>query len=210
MVKRMFIVHGWDFNPKMNWYPWLKKELEKAGFKVFIPEMPNASEPDIGDWVSHLKDMVGKLDENTYFVGHSIGCQTIMRFLEKEKYNGKIGRIIFVAGWFKLGNLEDEEVKKIAKPWINKPINFNKVREKIRHLTVFLSSNEPYNYAEENKETFENKLNAKVIILKNKGHFTEDDGIKEIPEVLNEMLKTIYIGTTLSSSLHYYLFHFYR
>ena len=27
-MKRVFIVHGQGFNPKINWYPWLKKELE--------------------------------------------------------------------------------------------------------------------------------------------------------------------------------------
>ena len=50
MKKRVFIVHGWDFNPKMNWYPWLKKELERKGFDVMVPEMPNTSEPEINAW----------------------------------------------------------------------------------------------------------------------------------------------------------------
>ena len=187
MAKRLFIIHGWDFNSKMNWYPWLKKELEKKGFKVVAPEMPNTSEPEISSWVSHLKKVVGNLNEDTYFIGHSIGCQTILRFLEKEDYSGKIGKIIFIAGWFKLDNLEDEEVKEIADPWINTPINFNKVKEKISNLTVFLSSNEPYNYVKENKMIFEEKLKAKVIILNNKGHFTEEDGVEELPEVLKEI-----------------------
>ncbi len=183
MTKRLFIIHGWGSNPKMNWYPWLKKELVKKGFEVFVPEMPNTSEPEINAWVSHLKNVVGRLDEDTYFIGHSIGCQTIMRFLEKENYDGKIGKIIFVAGWFKLDNLEDEEVK-IADPWLNTPINFKKIINKISNLTVFLSSNEPYNYVNENKMIFEEKLSAKVIVLKNKGHFTEEDGVAELPEVL--------------------------
>src|SRR3989338_3050206 len=87
-MKRIFIIHGWDFNPKMNWYPWLKKKLEKEGFKVIVPEMPNTSKPKINEWVSHLKKVIGKLDENTYFVGHSMGNQTIMRYLEKENYDG--------------------------------------------------------------------------------------------------------------------------
>ncbi|MDP4039507.1 MAG: alpha/beta hydrolase [Candidatus Pacearchaeota archaeon] len=188
MARRVFIVHGWDFNPKMNWYPWLKKELERKGFKVIVPEMPDTAEPEINKWVSCLKKIVGKLDSQTYFIGHSIGCQTIMRLLEKEDYGGKIGGVIFVAGWLKLNNLEDEEVKEIANPWINTPINFNKVKDKISKLKVFLSSNEPYNCINENKETFEKKLNGKVIILKDKGHFTEEDGIKELPEILEEIL----------------------
>src|SRR3989338_8125508 len=186
-MKRVFIVHGWDFNPEVNWYPWLKKELEKKGFKVIVPEMPNTSEPKINAWVSYLKKVVGKLDEETYFIGHSIGCQTIMRFLEKENYKGKIGKVIFVAGWFKLDNLENDEVKEIANPWTNTQINFNKVKQKLSSLIVFLSSNEPYGFVDYNARTFREKIGAKVIIENNKGNFTEDDGVKEVPEILKEI-----------------------
>ena len=149
--------------------------------------MPNTSKPKINEWVSHLKKVIGKLDENTYFVGHSMGNQTIMRYLEKENYDGKIGKVVFVAGWFKLTNLEGKEVEEIAKPWLEIPINLNKFKEKITNLTVFLSSNEPYNYLKENESIFKEKLNAKVIILKNKGHFTEDDRVTKILEILDEL-----------------------
>ncbi len=185
-MKRIIIVHGWDFDPNMNWYPWIKKELEKKGFKIIVPVMPDTSEPKIKEWVSHLKKVVGKLNEYTYFIGHSIGCQTIMRYLEKEEYNGKIPKVIFVAGWFELDNLGGKEVKEIARPWLKTPIDLNKVKRKINKLTVFLSSNEPYNYIKENETIFRDKLDAKVVILKDKGHFTEDDGVTEIPEVLDK------------------------
>lgn len=183
-MKRVIIIHRWDGNPRGDWYPWLKKELERIGFKVMVPAMPNASEPQIEEWISHLKKVVGKLDEETYFVGHSIGCQTILRYLEKENFSGKIPEVIFVAGWFKLDDLEDEEVKEIADPWINTPIDFNKIKQKIKKLTVFLSSNEPYGFVKENQRNFKEKLGADVIIEDNKGHFTEEDGIIEVPEVL--------------------------
>ena len=187
-IVKAIIVHGWDFNPNMHWYPWLKKELEKKGFDVIVPKMPNTSEPQIEDWVSHLKKVVGKLDEETCFVGHSIGCQTIMRFLEKEDYNGKIGKVIFVAGWFKLDNLEDEEVEAIAGPWINTPIDLDKVKQKISKLTVFLSDNDPFGFLDYNAKMFIDKLDSKVIIEKNKGHFTEEDNVKSLPEVLKEII----------------------
>ena len=73
-----------------------------------------------------------------------------MRFLEKEGYDSEIGRVIFVAGWFKLKNVENEEAEEIAEPWMKTPINFKKVKEKISNLTIFLSSDEPYNCIKEN------------------------------------------------------------
>ncbi|MDO8460382.1 MAG: alpha/beta hydrolase [Nanoarchaeota archaeon] len=183
-MKRAFIIHGWDFNPEMHWYPWLRKELEKKGFEVIVPEMPNTSEPEIDEWVSHLRKVVGKLDSETYFIGHSIGCQTIMRYLAGEDYEGKIGNVVFVAGWFNLDNLEGEEVEEIAKPWLETSIDFKKVKRKLSGITVFLSSNDPYNCLEENKKMFKDKLGAKVIVLEDKGHFTMDEGVINIPEIL--------------------------
>ena len=182
-MKKAIIVHGWGFNPKMNRYPWLKKELENKNYNVHIPEMPDTEEPKINEWTSHLKKIIGKLNKETILIGHSIGCQTILRYLEKEGFNDKVN-VVFVAGWFKLDNLEDKEVEEIAEPWLKTTINFDKIKEKIDNLIVFLSSDEPYNYIDENKEIFEKRLEAKVFILKNRGHFTEDDGIKQIPEIL--------------------------
>ncbi len=91
---KVILVHRWEGTPRSDWYPWLKKELEKKGFTVIIPNMPNTSKPKINAWVSYLKKIVGTLDEETYFIGHSIGCQAIMRLLEKEEY--KIRKVILL------------------------------------------------------------------------------------------------------------------
>ena len=92
----------------------------------------------------------------------------------------------FIAGWFNLAGLdtEGEEVSSIAQPWIETPIEYENVKNLCSNINVFLSDNEPYGYIEYNKEIFENKLNAQVIILPSRGHFTEDDGVTELPEVL--------------------------
>ncbi len=168
---RCIIVHGWGGNPNSDWHPWLKNELEMKGFTVEVPKMPNTSEPQIDAWVSHLKKIAGKLDRETCFIAHSIGCQTVMRLLEKDGCNGKIGKVIFVAGWFRLDNLEDEKAEAIARPWINTPIDFKKVKQKISKLTVFLSSNEPYGFVDDNAKMFREKLGAKVILEKKQGSF---------------------------------------
>src|SRR3989338_169649 len=99
-MKRVFIVHGWGGHPEEGWFPWLKKELEAKGFKVFVPQLPDAENPRIQKWVPKLAETVGVPDEETYFVGHSMGCQTIARYLESLPAEIKIGGAIFVAGFF--------------------------------------------------------------------------------------------------------------
>jgi predicted alpha/beta hydrolase family esterase len=188
MRKKIFIIHGWDYTPDMHWYPWLKTELEKKGYEVVAPNMPNTSIPMIKEWVNFLGKVVGKIDKNTFFVGHSIGSQTIMRFLEKQPSKNKIGGCVFVAGWFNLTNLEDKEIESIAKPWIETKINTEKVMEVANKIIVLLSENDPFNCLIENVEKFK-EINAKVIIEKNKGHYTSDDGINILSSALNAVLK---------------------
>ncbi|MDP2820642.1 MAG: DUF1749 domain-containing protein [bacterium] len=188
MNKRVFIIHGWDGYPEEGWFPWLKQELENNGFYVQVPTMPESSEPKIETWVSYLNQVVGEVDENTFFVGHSIGCQTILRYLESLPADKKIGGAIFVAGWFTLMGLETEEEKEIAKPWLEKPIDFEKVKQHTKNFFAVFSDNDdvvPLN----NKEMFEQRLGAKTAIEHQKGHFRESDGVKELPIVLEYILK---------------------
>jgi uncharacterized protein len=190
-MKTIYLIHRWDGNPSSDWYPWIKKELESKGFKVEIPEMPNTAKPQVEKWTNKLKDTLKNIDEDTYFIGHSIGCQAIMRYLEQLPQNKRIGGAVFVAGWFELDNLESEEEKSIAKQWLEKPIDFSKLKDKLGKLVVILSSNEPYGCVSENSKIFRQKLGAEVIIEKEKGHFTEYDKIKELPIALNKMLEMI-------------------
>jgi predicted alpha/beta hydrolase family esterase len=60
-MRKAIIVHGWAYNPKMNWYQHLRKELEAKGFQVEVPEMPNSEHPKITDWVNKLKEIILEL-----------------------------------------------------------------------------------------------------------------------------------------------------
>lgn len=186
MKKRFFIVHRWSGGPQDDWRPWLAEKLIEAGHEVILPSMPNTDEPVIEKWVAHLQSVVADLDQHTYFVGHSIGCQAILRYL--ETIDKKAGGAYFVAPWFNLINLEDEETKLIAKPWIETPIDFDKIKNVCLNIVAFISSNEPYGFIKENKQVLEEKLSAKVHILENRGHFTENDRCRELPELLTEIV----------------------
>ncbi len=170
MMKRVFIIHGWGGNPEEGWFPWLKKELEAKGFTVTVPAMPNTDEPKIETWVPFLKEQIGKADENTYLVGHSMGCQTIMRYLEGLA-DEKIGGIVFAAGFFNLKNenLEDDEERAIAKPWLETPIDTNKILTHVDKITAVFSDNDDW-VPLSDSEIFKERLKAKIIIEHNKSH----------------------------------------
>lgn len=99
IMKRAFLIHGWEGDPEEEWRPWLKKELEKKGFEVYVPAMPDTATPTMEKWVPFLAEIVGKPDENCYFVGHSLGCITILRYLETLNEGEKVGGVVLVAGF---------------------------------------------------------------------------------------------------------------
>ena len=93
-MKRVFIIHGWGGHPEEGWFPWAKRELEKRSFEVHVPSLPDAygkEQPQIQPRINVIQEVVGIPDENTYFIGHSIGCQSIDRYLETLSPETKIG-----------------------------------------------------------------------------------------------------------------------
>lgn len=166
-----------------DWRPWLKSKLEKLGYEVLLPDMPDINTPIIKKWVNRLTEIVGVPDPDTYFIGHSIGCQAILRYLEKN--NIAVGGALFVAGWFDLKNLEDKETEDIAEPWINTKIDFKKIKKVLPKSTLIISDNDPYGAFEENKKQFSD-LGSEIVVLHNAGHITKEDGFVEAPVLLKE------------------------
>lgn len=185
-MTRIIIVHAWGAHPADHWYPWLKKELLAKGFEVQIPQMPNTDTPTIDIWIDALDKTIGTIDNQTLLIGHSIGCQTILRYLDAKK--ASCAGMIFVAGWFTLTNLETKDEEKIAEPWITAPLagDYAKKTQSI----LFLSTNDPY-VPLENKTVFEKKIGSMTIVEKDKGHFTSDDGITQMPEILQAIDKLL-------------------
>ncbi|MDP2585732.1 MAG: alpha/beta hydrolase [Candidatus Levybacteria bacterium] len=190
MKKRVFIVYGWDGNPSSNWFPWLKKELETKGFEVFIPQLPDSGNPRIYKWVPKLSQAVGVPNNQTYFIGHSMGCQTIARYLETLSENVRVGGVVFVAGFFKrLTGLEDEpSISETADHWLKTPIDLQKVKSHLNESVALFSDNDPY-VPLDNQDDFEDKLESKIIIEHKMGHFNESYGITKFPIVLKSILE---------------------
>lgn len=190
MTKRAFIIHGWDGYPEQGWFPWLKKELEAKGFGVYVPQLPDAGSPRIQKWVPKLAEVVGTADDQTYFVGHSMGCQTIARYLESLSTGVKVGGAVFVAGFFKhLTGLEDDpDVHETDKHWLGTPINLEKVKSHLSKSVAIFSDDDPW-VPLDNQDDFRDKLGSEIVIEHARGHFSgARDGTKEVPVVLKKLL----------------------
>ncbi len=186
-MKKAYIIHGWGGFPKNPLYQWMKIELEKKGYEVLVPEMPDTENPQMESWTKEVKGVVEELNEESIFIGHSVGCQTILRYLESLG-DIKVGGVILIAPWMKLDQktIEEEgkEVLEISRPWMETPIDFEKVKMRCDNFVCIFSDNDPYvPLSEEN--FFKEKLGAKTLILNQRGHFDPSSGIKDLPEILD-------------------------
>ncbi|HRY31050.1 MAG TPA: alpha/beta hydrolase [Candidatus Paceibacterota bacterium] len=188
-MKKALIIHGWDGNPKEPLHNYLKRELETLGHEVTIPVMPNPAVPVISDWIEKIKSVFDK--DFDLIIGHSIGCQGVLRFIENLESNIIISKVILIAPWMKLDmqtiEEEGEEVVEIAKPWMETPIDFDVVKKRVGKVITIFSDNDPYVPLDQ-ADFFKDKLGAQVFIEKEQGHFTESDNFEKLQTETNLLL----------------------
>ncbi|MBI4257272.1 serine hydrolase family protein [Candidatus Uhrbacteria bacterium] len=183
-MKRVIIVHCWDGNPEYCWYPWLKRELEARGFEVIVPAMPETSMPKMDLWVPVLADVVGKPDKDTILVGHSIGCATIMRYLETLGETETIGGAVFIAGF--TTDLGFEEIHN----FFETPLDFKEIRSHLPRLISIHSNDDPFvdlKYA----TILADELGAETTILEKMKHFSGPVDNEESCVILSQALDAV-------------------
>jgi uncharacterized protein len=188
-MKRAVIIHCWGGVPEYCWYPWVKKELEERGFEVLVPAFPDTDNPKMNEWLPLLQKVASEPSEELYLIGHSLGCITIMRYLESLAENQKIGGAVFVAGFNE--NVGFEEIKS----FFETPMNLEKIKDKVKNGFVAIhSDDDPYvdlRYA----DVFKEKLGAEIIIKHNAKHFSGavegEETCVELPDVVRSIDKFI-------------------
>lgn len=186
-MSRIFLVHGWGGSPQIDWFPWAKKLLGEKGYEVYSPEMPEADYPKIEPWVNKLKETVGEIRSDDIFVGHSIGCQAVERYLQTLPVNTKFDKVILIAPWVVLTRKTFEEMgenEDVVKSWYNEPIDYIKIRKMAKWIAVF-SDDDPFVNYNDNYMVYQDKLGAKILLKKNQGHFSSEQGINRIPLLLD-------------------------
>lgn len=191
-MKRVVIAHGWDGFPAEGWFPWLKRELEARGLTVIVPQLPDPGRPRIELWVPALAAAVGKPDRQTFFVGHSMGCQAIVRYLESQPAGTVVGGAVFVAGFFRrLKGLDDDpETKATEAHWLTTPIDLTRVAATLPTSVAIFSDDDPW-VPLDNQNDFREKFGSRIMIEHAMGHFSGSQGVTEVPVVRDAVLSLV-------------------
>lgn len=162
------IVHGVGGGPQENWFPWLKKELEKSGHEVIVPQFPTPKQQILSEWLKVLEKYKEKINKDAILIGHSLGVPFILNVLEKKQ----VKAVFLVAGFFgKAGNDFDEGMKTFAQ----RKFDWKAIKAHCRSFFVFHSDNDSYIRLEKAEELAK-QLKTKVILVKGAGHFNKTSG----------------------------------
>lgn len=192
-MRTIFIIHGSYGDPKENWFPWLKSELEKLGHHVILPQFPIPETQDIAygghqlsAWIDTFDEYKKFISDETVLVAHSRGCVFSYRILERQI---PLHAAFLVAPWI--------TYRWYPKGWTKidsfhrDPFDWKKMREGTKHIEVFQSTNDEIPVAE-GKEVAKN-IGAEFILVKDAGHFNvvTDPKFREFDLLLEHIKRVI-------------------
>ncbi|NVJ22137.1 MULTISPECIES: RBBP9/YdeN family alpha/beta hydrolase [Myxococcus] len=171
MSRSLVVVHRWAGRPDTDFYPWLEEQLRQppAPFdSILTLDMPEPGTPTIEGWGSALTQALGPVPPpSTVLLGHSVGCQTILRYLAAMPEGHRVEGAVLVAGWF-----EVDKTWGSLQPWLDTPIDFARVRAALGHCVVVLSDGDPFTSDwRRNRQLWEERLGAEVIVVPGGRHF---------------------------------------
>jgi predicted alpha/beta hydrolase family esterase len=180
-MKNALILHGLDGHSQENWFPWLKKELEKKGWKVWVPDLPHSECPNMKLFNQHiLSNKDWKFDKYSVIIGHSAGAVAILGLLQVLPKETKIDTCILV------GSFKDDLGMEALKNLFNVPLDFEKIKNQAENFVFIHSDNDPYCPLEHAKYLAD-KVDGKLKVKKGQGHFNTGHSkkYKKSPFLLN-------------------------
>jgi predicted alpha/beta hydrolase family esterase len=139
-----------------------------------------------------LEVNITDFDNKSIFIGHSLGCVAILRFLQ-NKNTDNIESLFLVSGF-----VEDSPIPALSE-FVKRKIDYTKFIETIKNRVVISAEDDdivPYSYSEE----LANKLNAQFRLLKTGKHFIDRDGCTTFPFLLEQIEKNAGVNTNKNIS----------
>ncbi|MDR1009307.1 MAG: alpha/beta hydrolase [Rickettsiales bacterium] len=174
------IIHGTCGSPDGNWFPWLRRQLEAKGHRVYIPRFPTPKNQSVASWCKVLHTETPDFDANTTLIGHSCGAAyllSILNVLERP-----VAKSVFVSPFAgKIGNKEYDEYNR---DFIDRDFDWDKIRNNMGTATLFYGDDDPY-VPRAAAEYVSAKLDVPLTIIQGGGHLNAESGYTEFPEILS-------------------------
>lgn len=172
------IIHGYGATPADHWFGWLAARLEADGISTTIPALPNSTDPDARAWETEVVRALGRLDERTIVVAHSLGCLAVLRGLRSLPQPWRVGQLVLVSGF--VDPLP-------ALPELDAFIgdgdgdNLSGVSQQVDRITVIRSDDDPL-VPPALTDRLATLLGVSAQVVPGAGHFLAADGITSLPQ----------------------------
>lgn len=164
-MKNALILHGTSCTPNSFWHPSIKEFLEKRGYEVRVPQLPDADNPDLKKWLPVALDF--EFNQESIVIGHSAGGPLVLSVL--ENIDVKIHKAILVAGYAKPTGIE-----KKPQLILQEKYDWKKIKNNVEDLICINSNNDPWLCNDKaGLYMFEN-LGGTLIIRDGEGHMGSD------------------------------------
>jgi predicted alpha/beta hydrolase family esterase len=190
VMKNAIILHGTGGSPDGNWFPWLKKELEKKGYSVWVPELPGNDYPNRKTYTEFLLKNAPEIDSSTIIIGHSSGAVAILGLLQALPKDSTIKAAYLVAGFKDNLRWVDKKGKHVLGGLFEDDYDWTAIKKKAGKFILIQSDNDPY-VPMSHGSYLSIKLDGALTINPKQKHFsieTKGDEYKEFPFLLEMIM----------------------
>ena len=184
MKSNYYIIHGSFGSPFVNWFPYLRKEIENRGFEVYTPDFPTGvGYQNYENWEKLLKVYVeaGLINENTTIFAHSIAPIFICKFLINNKI--KVKKLVFICGFNNYFGINEEYDTVNSTMYVE---NLLDVKNYCKDIVCYYSDNDPYVKSEVEKE-FADAISNEQYLISGGGHLNSESGYEEFKELIKNI-----------------------
>lgn len=181
MKRNIFVFHGTLSSPEGNWFPWLKEQLVEKGHNVIVPRFPHPEAPSLEPWLETLNQYKEFINEDTIFVGHSVGGMFLLKLLERLQHPVH-------AAFFVSAPIGIRPIKYYDSDYVFTHFQFDwpAIVNKSKNFTVYHSDNDPY-VSLGNGEELAKKLGVTLTFIPNAGHLNAESGWTKFEKLLSDI-----------------------
>ena len=182
---KIYLIHGYTGSPESDLFPWLIDKLSGIGLNTIAFHMPSPDAPVAAEWDRHLDENIRELNRDTYFICHSLGCVALLRHLNRQSEKTRIGGAILVSGF-----VETLPNYPMFGEFVDIDLDMKKLISMVDKRCVFSAPDDTivdYKYSQNLAGLFD----AKMVMIEGGGHFIEQDGFSEFPELFAELCAMI-------------------
>ncbi len=186
------VLHGWEDNSRSGFIPSLAENLESKNYEPVALDLPNTKTPDFEEWISFADKKISKLKEGKVnIIGHSMGGHLALKLAEKHKIN----KLVLVAPvgmkpskkyFGDVGKKLSKKELDVFKKYQDRTLNVEKVKKNVKEIIFIFGANDEW-ITQEIRNDYIKMFSdvAKIHVLENTGHMSENEGIKKLPILKN-------------------------